>query len=452
MLDVLALAGSGALSHLALVRYSAVTLDYYVFAVGFVTFAAVTLLSRADMYDVDAIMRPISRSDFLIVAVVTAFLLFLTIVVTLKTQDIYSNRWLVAFAVAATVSLVTTRLLACQALQALGRRGVIGRRLVVLGTGEQARQFLRRLAAINPYFTSVDGVFAASADPAIDALEDHPVLGGFEAMIAHARTHSIDDIIIALPWSEEALVAETLEALRELPINVAVSTDLLGYQLQFRPVMGAASQLPVFEVVQRPISGWSFLLKALEDYVLSALIVLALSPLLIVVAVAIKIDSPGPVFFRQKRLGFNNHAFEIYKFRSMYHREIPEHVTKQAQKHDPRITRVGRFIRRTSIDELPQLLNVLNGTMSLVGPRPHALDHNEDYGRRIRGYFARHKVKPGITGWAQVCGLRGETEAIGKMKARVDHDIYYAENWSLLFDLKILVLTAMVVLFQKNAY
>jgi Undecaprenyl-phosphate glucose phosphotransferase len=451
-LDALALVGAGTLCHLVFVRSIPVTLEYYVFAVGFVTFASITLLSRADMYDVDAIMRPISRSDFLIVAVATAFLLFLTIIVTLKTQDIYSDRWLAAFAVSAVVALAAVRLLACRCLQALGRRGVIGRRLVVLGTGEQARQFLRRLAAINPYFTSVDGVFASTPEASVDVLEGHPVLGGFESMIAHARTHSIDDIIIALPWSEEKLVRETLEALRELPINVAVSTDLLGYQLAFRPVMGAASQLPVFEVVQRPISGWSFLLKTLEDYVLSALIVLLLSPLLILVAVAIKIDSPGPILFRQKRLGFNNQVFEIYKFRSMYHREIPERVTRQAQRDDPRVTRVGRLIRRTSIDELPQLFNVLNGTMSLVGPRPHALDHNEDYGRRIRGYFARHKVKPGITGWAQVRGLRGETEAIGKMKARVDHDIHYAENWSLLFDLKILVLTVVVVLFQRNAY
>lgn len=452
VLDALALIVAGTLSHAAFVRYSVVTVEYYVFAVGFVTFASITLLSRADMYDIDAIMRPISRSDFLIVAVVTAFLLFLTIIVTLKTQDIFSNRWLVAFALSGVASLVAVRLLACRCLQALGRHGVIGRRLVVLGTGEQARQFLRRLAAIGPYFTSVDGVFSSTGESRIETLEGHPVLGGFEAMIAHARTRSIDDIIIALPWSEEKLVRDTLEALRELPINVAVSTDLLGYQLAFRPVMGAASQLPVFEVVQRPISGWSFLLKAVEDYLLSALVVLLLSPLLILVAVAIKIDSPGPVLFRQKRLGFNNQVFEIYKFRSMYHREIPEHVTQQAQRDDPRVTRVGRLIRRTSIDELPQLLNVLNGTMSLVGPRPHALDHNEDYGRRIRGYFARHKVKPGITGWAQVRGLRGETEAIGKMKARVDHDIYYAENWSLLFDLKILFMTVVVVLFQKNAY
>jgi putative colanic acid biosynthesis UDP-glucose lipid carrier transferase len=170
------------------------------------------------------------------------------------------------------------------------------------------------------------------------------------------------------------------------------------------------------------------------------------------VAIAIKLDTPGPVFFKQRRLGFNNREFEIYKFRSMRHRAQPEARTPQASRNDPRITRVGRIIRKTSIDELPQLFNVLNGTMSLVGPRPHALDHNEEYSRQIRGYFARHKVKPGITGWAQVNGLRGETETLDKMEARIRHDVYYAENWSLFFDIRILIQTVLVVLFQRSAY
>jgi exopolysaccharide biosynthesis polyprenyl glycosylphosphotransferase len=193
-------------------------------------------------------------------------------------------------------------------------------------------------------------------------------------------------------------------------------------------------------------------IKTVEDYLLASLALLLLSPLLILVAVAIKLDSPGPVFFMQPRLGFNNRRFEIYKFRSMYHCEVPEHRVRQASKGDPRVTRVGRFIRRTSIDELPQLLNVLNGTMSLVGPRPHALSHNEEFAEQVRGYFARHRVKPGITGWAQVNGFRGETDTVEKIKARVEHDVYYAENWSLLFDLRILLMTTVVVLFQKTAY
>ena len=452
VVDALTLIGAGIATHQALLTYNSVTVEFYVFAIGFVTLVTITLLSRCAMYEVDAIMRPISRSDFLIVSVITAFLLFLTIVVTLKVQDIFSNRWLVAFGVTSVVGMILTRLLLWRLFRWMGDEGIISRRLLVLGTGPQAQHFLHRLGQIKPYFTTIDGVFATDTSEIGTLVEGQPVRGDFDAMIAFARRRRVDDIIIALPWNEEDLVSDTLDALRELPINVSVSTDLVGYKLAFRPVMGSASQIPVFEVVQRPISGWSFLLKMLEDYVLSTLALLLLSPVLILVAIAIKLDSPGPVLFRQKRLGFNNREFEIYKFRSMYHLEIPPHVTKQATRDDPRITPVGRIIRRTSIDELPQLLNVLEGTMSLVGPRPHALDHNEDFGRRIRGYFARHKVKPGITGWAQVNGLRGETEALDKMQARVEHDVYYSENWSLLFDLRILFATVLVVLFQRNAY
>ncbi|MEM6943420.1 MAG: exopolysaccharide biosynthesis polyprenyl glycosylphosphotransferase, partial [Pseudomonadota bacterium] len=394
-IDCLMVIIGGFIAHVTLLRFSPVTLEYFVFATVFIALTNAMLLSRADMYSVNAIMRPISRSDFLIVALLTAFLLLLTIIVTLKVHDIFPKRWLAAFFVLGTCGLVAGRLLISKALQWAAARGVVRRRLLVLGTGDQAQRFLSRLRTIKPYFTEVAGVFDSAQRPRRAEVAGHSVQGGFESMIAYARTHRVDDVIIALPWNEEALISDTMEALRELPINVAVSTDLIGYQLAFRPVLGDSAQLPVFEVVQRPISGWSFFLKALEDYVLGALIILALSPLLIVTAIAIKLDSPGPILFRQKRLGFNNKEFEIYKFRSMYHRDAPEPVTVQASRDDPRVTRVGRIIRATSIDELPQLLNVLEGTMSLVGPRPHALDHNEAYGRRIRGYFARHKVKPG---------------------------------------------------------
>ncbi len=171
-----------------------------------------------------------------------------------------------------------------------------------------------------------------------------------------------------------------------------------------------------------------------------------------VIALAIKLDSSGPVLFRQKRYGFSNQIFDIYKFRTM--RNEPECVgrTVQATRDDPRVTRLGRILRSMSLDELPQLFNVLNGTMSLVGPRPHAIDHNEEYSKSIRGYFARHRVKPGLTGWAQVNGLRGETKTVEAMEARVKHDIYYVENWSLFFDLQILAMTAIICLTRRNAY
>jgi putative colanic acid biosynthesis UDP-glucose lipid carrier transferase len=209
--------------------------------------------------------------------------------------------------------------------------------------------------------------------------------------------------------------------------------------------------MPLVEVAGRPLEGWGAFRKAVQDYVVGAILVVLAAPVMALVALAIKLDSRGPVFFRQERYGFVNRVFWIWKFRTMHHAG-PTAVTLQATRHDARVTPVGRFLRRTSLDELPQLFNVLNGTMSVVGPRPHAVDHNEEYAKRIRGYFARHRVKPGITGLAQVHGLRGETETVEKMEARLKYDIDYVENWSLLLDLKILIMTVFAVLRGRNAY
>ncbi|MEM9010048.1 MAG: undecaprenyl-phosphate glucose phosphotransferase [Pseudomonadota bacterium] len=450
--DQVALLLTAVIGYLGWVGYNPVTVEYYLVALIFIGFCVVALFRHAGLYEIDAIMRPISRSDQVLAGVATAFLLFLAVAFSLKVSDIYSRIWLYSFAVGGAVSIFAGRLLLYRLLRGLSRRGAVGRNLVVLGGGEQSRRFISRLGETQPYFTSLSGVFAPDHEQLGPRFGGQPVLGGIERLIAEVRAGRIDDVVVAMPWNADTQLAETVERLKELPVNVYIASDLAGFALAFRPALGPFAALPMFEVVQRPISGWSVVLKSIEDYLLAGIAVLLLGPLLLAVAVAIKLDSPGPVFFKQKRLGFNNKMFEIYKFRSMYHRDVPEARVAQATRDDPRITRVGRFIRATSIDELPQLLNVLNGTMSLVGPRPHALDHNEEYGRQIRGYFARHKVKPGITGWAQVRGLRGETKELEKMEARVRHDTYYAENWSLAFDFRILVMTVLVVLFQRNAY
>jgi putative colanic acid biosynthesis UDP-glucose lipid carrier transferase len=207
----------------------------------------------------------------------------------------------------------------------------------------------------------------------------------------------------------------------------------------------------VLTVRQSSCTGINKFIKRVEDVVLASILLLLLSPLLLAVALAVKLSSPGPVLFRQKRLGFNNNVIEVLKFRSMVHR--PEEAgTPQATKQDPRITRIGRFLRRSSIDELPQLLNVLSGDMSLVGPRPHALAHNDQYAALIDNYLGRHRVQPGITGWAQVNGFRGETDTLDKMQRRVEHDLAYIDNWSILLDLRILLATAFSTAAYRNAY
>jgi putative colanic acid biosysnthesis UDP-glucose lipid carrier transferase len=320
---------------------------------------------------------------------------------------------------------------------------------------------VQRLHADRLHPVSISGVFvdgpqhlAAGLSP---RLADHRFGGDLEALVQEARSGAIDDVVIALPWSEDERVMAIVSRLRELPVNVYLASDLIGFRTEFRSPPGHFGALPVVQLVGRPMSGWDSVIKSLEDYVLASILVVVFAPLLLAIAAAIKLDSRGTVLFRQKRLGFNNQVIDVYKFRSMHaeagHAEAGGAArTRQATQNDPRVTRVGGVLRRWSLDELPQLFNVLNGTMSLVGPRPHALDHNEDFARQIRGYFARHRVKPGITGLAQVRGYRGATDTPEKLEGRVRNDIFYVDNWSLSFDVQILLRTFVICLVGKNAY
>ena len=280
-----------------------------------------------------------------------------------------------------------------------------------------------------------------------------PPENGLEHLASQARIGLIDDVVIAIPWHEDDRIMAIVAKLRELTVNVYLLSDLVGLPTKFRSPPSHFGELPILQVVGKPMSGWDGAIKTIEDLVLAPFILLIAAPLLVLIAFAVKLDSPGPVLFRQKRVGFNNQVFEVYKFvGSMQHGPPPLGKTQQTTPDDVRVTRVGRFLRRWSLDELPQIFNVLNGTMSLVGPRPHALDHNEEFARRAKGYFARHRVKPGITGLAQVNGYRGGTDTEEKLDGRVRNDIYYAENWSLSLDVRILLRTLVICLTGKNAY
>ncbi len=254
-----------------------------------------------------------------------------------------------------------------------------------------------------------------------------------------------------MPWNADKRLVGIIDRLRNLPVHVYLGSDLIGYHFP-RHHRRRLEGVPVLEIASVPLSGWSGLIKAVEDKILAALALVALSPLFLLIAVAIKLDSRGPVLFRQARYGFNNEVIIVNKFRTMYHDRPAETGVPQASRGDIRVTRVGRMLRRVSFDELPQLLNVLRGNMSMVGPRPHAVEHNEQYAALIGGYHGRHRVKPGITGWAQVNGLRGETTTVEQMRRRVDFDIYYIENWSPWLDFRIVALTAVFGWRQKNAY
>lgn len=418
----------------------------------FILFCYILISGPSRLYSTGAIMRPITSADDVALSIVVSFLIFLSFFITFRVNVLLPIDWVLLFAAYSVVSTIALRVALSLVLKRLSRRGVIGHRVAIFGCGAQADRFIRSVQQSKPYFTAVIGAFRPNGDAAGDDVAGVPVLGDLDALIERARRDEFEDVVIAMPWQDHRTLTRVVDQLRELPLNIFLATDLAGFEIAFRPAAGSLGQLPLFEVTQRPISGWSNALKTIEDYVFASAAFVLLLPLMGLIAMAIKFDSPGPVFFKQKRLGFNNREFDVYKFRSMYHRAQDEIKVRQATRGDPRVTRVGRIIRATSLDELPQLLNVLNGTMSLVGPRPHAISHNEEYGQAIRGYFARHRIKPGITGWAQVNGLRGETDTIAKMEERIRHDLYYAENWSFVFDLRILVMTALTVLFQKTAY
>jgi Undecaprenyl-phosphate glucose phosphotransferase len=250
-------------------------------------------------------------------------------------------------------------------------------------------------------------------------------------------------IVVTLPLSAEERLADIFEKLKAVPVDVRLCPDAVGFRLD-RIGISRLGDVPLLNVIDRPLAGWRWSVKTLEDRVLATLILLMAMPLMMVISLVIKLDSPGPVLFRQKRYGYNNQLIEVMKFRTMYDDQKDENAEKLTQRNDPRVTRIGAFLRKSSLDELPQVFNVLRGEMSIVGPRPHACRAKAGgvlYQTAVEQYESRHRVKPGITGWAQVNGWRGETETVDQIRRRVEHDLAYIENWSVALDLKIILRT-----------
>ncbi|BCJ90665.1 undecaprenyl-phosphate glucose phosphotransferase [Terrihabitans soli] len=337
------------------------------------------------------------------------------------------------------------------------RDGRLTRRTVIVGGGPAGEALIDQIRADTSSDVLMLGVFDDREDGRSQSVvAGLPKLGTVDDLIAFARRTRIDLVIFTLPITAEARILEVLKKLSVLPVDIRLSAHT--NKLQFRPrSYSYVGDVPVIDMLDRPIADWDVVMKWIFDRFVGALMLLALSPLMLVTALAIKLDSRGPVLFRQKRYGFNNELIEVFKFRSMYHEKADASAVKLVTKNDDRVTRVGRFIRKTSIDELPQLFNVVfAGNLSLVGPRPHAVHAKaaaHRYDQAVDGYFARHRVKPGITGWAQVNGWRGETDTADKIQNRVAHDLYYIENWSVMLDALILIKTPVSLLTSsENAY
>lgn len=411
---------------------------------------AIAFLQSNRAYTLSTIKDANAHINALAMAIATTVAVVMLIGFAVGYLETVSRSWFGLSAALAVGLMLGGRLIAGQVVLRVREKGVLRERVAIVGVTNPTEQILDRLRSDAGSDVQVLGLFDDRLRRVPAAVGAVQVVGDTDDLMALLRAEPLDRIIVALPWAGQTRMKALLSKLRQCPVrlDVALSPPLWETASDLERVAG----VPVLTVANYHVEHQMGLLKRLEDIVLAGLMLLALSPLMLTVAAIIRLTSAGPALYRQDRYGFNNQLFSIYKFRSMYTGPVPDDGARQARRDDPRITPIGRFIRRTSIDELPQLLNVLKGEMSVVGPRPHAVPHNEMYGRVIDQYFARHNVRPGITGWAQVNGLRGETDTDDKMRKRVEYDIAYIESWSVLFDIKIILLTALRVWRQKTAY
>jgi putative colanic acid biosynthesis UDP-glucose lipid carrier transferase len=450
----LAAALGGAIVAYAL-RYGSISaaVEYCMFTL-LGTVLLVNYLHLSHAYDFEAIRRLRAQISKVFVSWFAVIIALSSLAYFFGLSSGFSRGWMVIWFCTTLLMLLTTRVVAVALIARWQHSGQLVRRIAIIGTPKRVERVARHVA-------SQEGVAVVSTVTSVRRVASHttshngtPQLvgsGDVDKLLSLARSCEIDEIIVVSRSLLDPALRDLVRTLRSFAIEVRLYAIGLHHSLppgKLDLVFG----LPLLSIVERPLTGWTRVAKRAEDVCISSVLLLFLFPLIALIALAIKLDTPGPVLFRQDRLGFNNNPVRVFKFRSMHHRPEREDMAEQVRRNDTRVTRIGRLLRRTSLDELPQLFNVLMGDMSLVGPRPHPLALNEKFAHVIDGYLARHRVKPGITGWAQVNGLRGETDTIDKMQRRVEHDLYYIDNWSLVFDLKILFSTVFVGFVHENAY
>ncbi|CDY75624.1 Undecaprenyl-phosphate galactosephosphotransferase [Caballeronia glathei] len=388
-------------------------------------------------------------------AVVAAGLL---LAFTLHRMDAVSRLWFAYSTIISGALIIASKCLVYSVLRVMRSRGLNQRTVAIVGAQGFTRTLLAHLSSTpGQGFTPVC-ILDTSGDEALHAsgigsarTGRLPVLNDFDEFLAKVRAEDINEVWLALPLSQEHTIYRFLHALRHDFVNLRLIPDTRSMSL-FNHSMTDVAGLPTINLTTSPVSAMQMWPKLLFDRCFAAAALIALAPLLIGISIAIKTTSKGPVLFTQYRKGADGRPFRIYKFRSMaMHVEHAGHVT-QASRNDPRVTKVGAFIRRTSLDELPQFLNVLLGDMSVVGPRPHAIEHDDMYKDLVYGYMYRYRIKPGITGWAQVNGYRGATTKVEKMESRVKFDLFYIHNWSFWFDIKIVAITMIKGFIGRNAY
>jgi Undecaprenyl-phosphate glucose phosphotransferase len=404
-------------------------------------------------YDVGRIQNFSCQISSIIFLCATSFSITFVLLFFMKISADYSRIWFGAWVLICLCFLGTGRGLLAWGVDRLARKGALRRSVALIGSGPQFDALREMVSVQQRDFCLVNAldISAVRDTPADSATQSASAVDvEVKNFIRQAQRCKVDEVIIALPASEGTRLEAVVRQVQMLPVDVQVLPDFGGAQIPLRHVYSSGG-FSLITTVCRPISDRGAFLKWLEDYALASIGLILALPVMVLIAIAIKLESGGPVFFRQRRYGYNHRIIEVLKFRSMTVLEDGMSVT-QATRNDKRVTRAGRFLRRTSLDELPQLINVLRGEMSIVGPRPHALAHNTYYGDLIENYANRHRVKPGMTGWAQVHGFRGETSHPNMMAGRVRYDLDYIENWSIWLDLKIIIMTPLFGLFRHGAY
>jgi Undecaprenyl-phosphate glucose phosphotransferase len=408
----------------------------------------------AGLYKIDSILYPSRQFTKLFFLSLLALLVLVNLGFALKISTSFSRVWVFCLFCSTLIFAYLSRLSTRKLLLHWVSEGRLIRNIAIVGAGEQGARLIDVIKKRQDSWVRIVGLFDDRSSRIPQQVSGHIISGDVNTLVATAQTQRIDDVLVALPWGAEKRVFSILGKLQVLPVDVRLSPDLVGLSFTNHEYSYYCG-VPTLNVYDKPISDWDYVLKTIEDLVVSIAILIFISPLMLLIALLIKIDSPGPVLFRQKRYGFYNQLIEVYKFRTMYIDKQDNNASQLTKRNDPRVTKLGRFLRRTSLDELPQFFNVLKGDMSVVGPRPHATEAKAAgvlYQELINNYAIRHKVKPGITGWAQVSGWRGETDTEEKICKRVEHDIEYIDNWSILLDLKIILATVWVSLKGNNAY
>ena len=440
---------------LYLVPATTVLTAHYLFAICGVSAGTILMFQLLDLYSLQALMQSVRKSPRVMLGWTIVCAALVAGVFFFKAGDAFSRVWMSIWFVSGAAGLLVVRLAASRFARNWARQGRLNRRAIIYGCDGHAEGLIAALEAEPDSDIRICGLFDDRADSrAASSIAGYPLLGNVNELMEFARKTRIDMLIVSLPLAAETRMQMLLRRLWVLPIDIRLAVQNAG--LRFRPqAYSYVGNVPFLDLADKPIANWDFVSKWLFDKLVGAAALVALAPIMALVALAVKLDSRGPVLFRQKRYGFNNELIEVFKFRSMYTEMTDANAGKLVTKDDPRVTRVGRFIRKTSLDELPQLFNVMRGELSLVGPRPHALQAKAAdclYDDVVDGYFARHKVKPGITGWAQINGWRGETDTHEKIEKRVEHDLYYIENWSVFLDIYILLKTPVSLLKSENAY